>query len=954
MLNNFIWRPNFLILLFAVFSCVGEDLVDNRVDPELRVLQSVDEIFLGQTAQLSVRYFNIVGAAVENPSLKWESSDRSILVVNSDGTIDPKSTGEVEVTVSVITEEEITLSQTFSIKVLSNVDTTTPTITPELTLTHENKTVLVGSSSYLEYTFVDSNTGEDITPDSIDWESSDDSLVSIDEQGKLTVGQKGGAVTVTLLIDYNGETYSQSIDLQVIFKLKLNVSPDQNTVEQGSNLSITATFTDQQGNEVDGLDYAFESLNTEVLTVDENGDVLGISPGEADVKVKVTFEDEVFTEILTITVTKKSPTHDPELQLIEIIESLEEGDTHRFGFSFTDDFGENNDDVDIEWVSSNSDIIEIGSDGTITAKAVGQATITIRVTFKEVTYVQETTVNVTKKLVEPVLSFNNPILSIQKGEENQLTIRFTNELGEEVNNIDVDWQTSDDQILTVDDSGNIRAIDTGEVTITVSTTYDGNTYTQEINLTIVAIPPEPVLSLTQFVERLEGGSTHQLGFSLIDNNSGDELNPSSVSWSSSETSIVEVDSDGTLNALSPGSAEITLVVTYDGDEFSVDESVSVWILPTLTITNEISRLKRDQTHSFTVEYTNDQGEVVNPPDLTWSIDSSNILSLESDGTITGRNPGKTSVSVSTTYNSQSIQTTIGVVVFVDPEVTITNKITELRRSRSATVGYVFLDETGNEDVSVTATWTSSDPSIVSVNDDGRVTANEIGSAEITVRITIGQREYQDSFNINVVVTPVIRIKNSISGLVEGTTHDFDIEFRNELDQEISPSSVSWSSDSPDIISVDSDGIITAESEGSSTITVTVEYDGATYDRKVEVTVMPSSTTSDETPEVLSGTFKSSGSYVLEGSYEIEADGDDLVINFGSDYKADTSLPGYGIFLSNSPNSVDASVAKLVVERPRIFKGAVSYRVKDVGIRDYNHLVFWCIPFNIQVGFVKLF
>ena len=954
-MNNSIRYTNFLILLFVLFSCTGEDLINDRVDPELRVLRSVNEIFLGQTAQLSVRYFNIVGAGVENPNLKWESSDTSILVVNADGTIEPKSTGDVSVTVSVITEEGQTLNQTFSIKVLSNVDTSTPTITPVLTLISENETVIAGSGPYLEYTFVDSKTGEDLRPDSIDWESSDDSLISIDEQGKLTVSQKSGTATVTLLIDYDGETYRQSIDLQIIFDPKLNVSSDKNTVEQGSNISITVIFTNQEGNEVDELEYTFKSLNTDVLTVDENGNVLGISPGETEVEVSVTFGDKEFTENLSIIITEKSPTHDPELQLLEIIESIEEGDTHSFGFSFTDDFGENNDDVDIEWVSSNSDIIEIGSDGTITAKAVGETTIEVRVTFKEVTYLQQTKVSVTQKLVEPILSFNDPILSIQKGEENQLTIKFTDDLGQEVDDIDVDWKTSDEQILRVDGAGNITAIDTGEVTVTVSTIFKGNTYTQEIGLTVVAIPPEPVLSLTQTIERLEEGTTHQLGFSLIDENSGDKLNPTSVSWSSSENSVVEVDSDGTLNALSPGDAEITLTVTYDGDEFSENSFVNVWILPEISITNEVSRLKRNQTHSFTVEYRNDQGEVTSPPDLTWSTNSSdNIISLDSDGTITGKNPGKTRVFVSTTYNNESIDSYVEVTVFVDPEVTITNKVAELRRNRSSTIEFVFIDEAGNEDTSVSAVWTSSDPSIVSVNDDGRITANEIGRAEITVTIAVGQTEYQDSFNINVVVTPIVRITNSISGLVEGTTHDFDIEFKNELDQVINPSSVSWTSSSPSILSVDLDGIITAESEGSSTITVAVVYDGTTYEREIDITVMPNTSSSDDTPEVLTGTFESSTFYTLEGSYTIEADGDDLIVSFGSDYKADTRLPGYGIFLSNSSSSVSEDVAIPVVIRPDIFKGEVSYTVENVGIRDYNHLLFWCIPFSVKVGGVKLF
>lgn len=151
--------------------------------------------------------------------------------------------------------------------------------------------------------------------------------------------------------------------------------------------------------------------------------------------------------------------------------------------------------------------------------------------------------------------------------------------------------------------------------------------------------------------------------------------------------------------------------------------------------------------------------------------------------------------------------------------------------------YLNLDDTANRSI----TWSSSDTSVVIVDSNGLITTNSEGSA--TIKAT-AQGGFSDSCIINVVEKVIsvygITIGNCPNTILQtGDTHQLSA---NVAPIDANNKSVTWSSSSPEVASVDESGLITAVSQGTSKITVTTNDGG--YTNTCNIGVMALSTSAD--------------------------------------------------------------------------------------------------------------
>lgn len=167
-----------------------------------------------------------------------------------------------------------------------------------------------------------------------------------------------------------------------------------------------------------------------------------------------------------------------------------------------------------------------------------------------------------KTLPKPVesVSLDKASLSLTEGDSQKLnaTVKPDN-----ATNKNVTFETSNSAIATVDNSGNVTAIKSGDATITVKTS-DGNktanatvnVKAKVINVSSVNVEPKTVT--------LEIGETQQLTHTVSPSNATDK----SVTFSSKSDSIASVDTNGLVTANSEGTTEVT-VTTKDGSKTSV-------------------------------------------------------------------------------------------------------------------------------------------------------------------------------------------------------------------------------------------------------------------------------------------------------------------------------------------------------------------------------------------------
>lgn len=73
-----------LLMAFLLPGCIGDDLVFDEVDPELRITTSVDTLGINSDFQFKASYFNSVGLE-EAVQVDWRSADDSIISISSEG-----------------------------------------------------------------------------------------------------------------------------------------------------------------------------------------------------------------------------------------------------------------------------------------------------------------------------------------------------------------------------------------------------------------------------------------------------------------------------------------------------------------------------------------------------------------------------------------------------------------------------------------------------------------------------------------------------------------------------------------------------------------------------------------------------------------------------------------------------------------------------------------------------
>ena len=199
------------------------------------------------------------------------------------------------------------------------------------------------------------------------------------------------------------------------------------------------------------------------------------------------------------------------------------------------------------------------------------------------------------------------------------------------------------------------------------------------------------------------------------------------------------------------------------------------------------------------------------------------------------------------------------------------------------------------------------------------------------------------------VDPQLRIMNPIDSLTVDSTHQLSYRYLDAIGRvtEVMPE---WASDAPDVASV-ADGQLTAHSPGTARITATYadplarnELPTAAFD--VAVVAAPVIIDTVETTPTANGTVATTTFYALEGTFTITEEEGGVRLAFNEDYIADDGLPGLYLYLTNNPNSVTGAVQVGMVTT---FRGQHEYFVPDVALRDFSHLLYYCLPFRVKVG-----
>lgn len=296
-------------------------------------------------------------------------------------------------------------------------------------------------------------------------------------------------------------------------------------------------------------------------------------------------------------------------------------------------------------------------------------------------------------------------------------------------------------------------------------------------------------------------------------------------WSSSNPEIVSVD-NGTITAHKAGKATITATA---GDK-SASVQVTVTDIPVagITITPDSGQIYAGGTLQFSAEIT---PEDATEKAIEWSIQESDseIATITDNGLLTGLKAGTVTVTAASKANpdmTATCQVTVKSCGIHDLYVTTAQQTVTVGKTTQAKAITQPADCPHQK-----VTWTSSDETVATVDEDGTVTTLKTGTATITGTLTCPDEEpVADSVTITVEEEKAASL--TISGYDEETDYLIPGDNRKgtvSLKAEIKPANVNtnvtWSSSDESIATVDENGKVTAKKQGDVTITAMDEISG---------------------------------------------------------------------------------------------------------------------------------
>lgn len=206
-------------------------------------------------------------------------------------------------------------------------------------------------------------------------------------------------------------------------------------------------------------------------------------------------------------------------------------------------------------------------------------------------------------------------------------------------------------------------------------------------------------------------------------------------------------------------------------------------------------------------------------DVTFSVVPEGIATVTATGakaTVTAKVKGSANVIVTTLDGDKTAQYALTVKEHVSVSgITLNKEATSIVKGATETlVATVTPPDAENKAV----TWASDKPAVAKVDQNGKVTAVDGGTANITATTVDGKKVATCVVTVTVPVTGVTLDTNAITLEIDGT---------QKLVATVAPANatnkkVTWKSDKPEIATVDQEGTVTGVADGKANVTAETE------------------------------------------------------------------------------------------------------------------------------------
>ena len=424
------------------------------------------------------------------------------------------------------------------------VDIDVPVLSTAVTLDKTSVSLLAGKTAALTATVDPEQAAQAVT-----WTSSDENVVTVDENGVLTAVAAGTATVTAAAADNTGASAVCEVTVtKPVSSIKLDKTSA--SILRGKTVTLKATVSpDDAANKA----VAWSSSDKKIATVDAKGVVTGVAKGTATITAKAKDGSGVKA---TCKITVKQPV--TKITLSKTSASILRNKTITLKAAAGPSSAN---DKSVAWTTSNKKVATVDSKGVV--KGIAKGTATITATARDGSKVKATC-KITVKQPVTKITLNKKSASILRNK----TITLKAAAGpSSANDKTVTWTTSNKKVATVNSKGVVKGIAKGTATIT-ATAKDGSKVKAVCKITV----KQPVTKLTINKTKLtvKKGKTATLKVTVAPSSANDK----SLKWTTSNKNIATVTQKGVVKGIKTGTVTIT-AAARDGSGKKVTCKITV-------------------------------------------------------------------------------------------------------------------------------------------------------------------------------------------------------------------------------------------------------------------------------------------------------------------------------------------------------------------------------------------
>lgn len=234
-----------------------------------------------------------IAKAAEALTLVWSSDNEEVATVDQNGLVTAVGGGEANITVSI---KDANIQSVCKVTVSVALEKIDAPESVELIINHKD-------TAELDVKLMP----EDATNVTLKYESSDESVATVDADGKVTAVGNGECV---ITVSAGGVKTETAITVEI--PVKVDTAPESleaEDVEIAAGKTATLDVNTEGENITVGTEFSYASSDEDVATVDENGTVTAVAPGEATVTVTNELGQETTAQVVV-----DQPTTQPVIQ----------------------------------------------------------------------------------------------------------------------------------------------------------------------------------------------------------------------------------------------------------------------------------------------------------------------------------------------------------------------------------------------------------------------------------------------------------------------------------------------------------------------------------------------------------------------------------------------------------------------------------------------------------------